>query len=220
MGLPTGQAPCWWRNSGIGWAGGLETTLSWSEPAAMYTTCNDVTQNRALCPRQCTFAFWGWSSRYAVESSWNVMAHGDEREGKWRGNWRMEWVSSTLHTTSEHGVYPALLPLTPRLPVVDWTDAAPPPRRFKWTRPFRRKTKSGFCACAITFQTQSTSCLITSLTDSNRAWLAKTEFYVLFTVHLGSVLVNNHLDAQFFFSYIFIPILYMFRAPLCSSSGE
>jgi hypothetical protein len=38
--------------------------------------------------------------------------------------------------------------------VVDWTD--PPPGRFKWTRPFRWKTKSGFCACAITFQTQST----------------------------------------------------------------
>jgi hypothetical protein len=52
-------------------------------------------------------------------------------------------------------VYPALLPLmrTPRLPVVDWTDAA---RRFKWTRPFRRKKKSGFCACAITFQLAST----------------------------------------------------------------
>ena len=42
---------------------------------------------------------------------------------------------------------------TPRLPVVDWNDA---PRRFKWTRSFRRKTKSGFCAWAITFQTQST----------------------------------------------------------------
>jgi len=26
------------------------------------------------------------------------------------------------------------------------------PRRFKWTRPFRRETKSGFCSCAITFQ--------------------------------------------------------------------
>ena len=40
------------------------------------------------------------------------------REGKWRGNWRMEWVASILHTTSE-------LPLmrTPRLSVVDWTDA-------------------------------------------------------------------------------------------------
>jgi hypothetical protein len=31
------------------------------------------------------------------------------------------------------------------------------PRRFKWSRPFRRKTKSGVCACAITFQTQSMS---------------------------------------------------------------
>ena len=39
-----------------------------------------------------------------VDSSWNVMAHCDAREGKWRGNWQMEWVASTLHTTSEHGV--------------------------------------------------------------------------------------------------------------------
>jgi len=53
-------------------------------------------------------------------------------------------------------VYPALLPpmRTPRLPVVDWTDD---PRRFKWTRPFRRKTKYGFCECAITFQLASTT---------------------------------------------------------------
>jgi hypothetical protein len=29
-------------------------------------------------------------------------------------------------------------------------------RRFKWTRLFRQKMKSSFCACAITFQTQST----------------------------------------------------------------
>ena len=32
------------------------------------------------------------------------MAHGDAEERKWRGNWRMQWVASTLHTTSEHGV--------------------------------------------------------------------------------------------------------------------
>jgi len=32
------------------------------------------------------------------------MAHGDAREGKWRENWWMVWVASTLHTTSEHGV--------------------------------------------------------------------------------------------------------------------
>ena len=35
-----------------------------------------------------------------------------------------------------------------------------PSRRLKWTRPFRRKTKSGFCACAITFQLASTPELI------------------------------------------------------------
>jgi len=61
---------------------------------------------------------------YAVDDSWNMMAHGDAREGKWRGNWRMEWVAETLHTTSEHDVS-SILPLmrSLRLPVVDWTDA-------------------------------------------------------------------------------------------------
>ena len=59
-----------------------------------------------------------------VECIWNPMAHGDAREGKWRGNWRMEWVASTL-TLPRNVVYPVLLTLmrTPRLPVVDWTDA-------------------------------------------------------------------------------------------------
>jgi len=46
------------------------------------------------------------------------------REGKWRGNWRLEWVATTL-TLPRNVVYPALLTLmsTPRLPAVDWTDA-------------------------------------------------------------------------------------------------
>ena len=46
------------------------------------------------------------------------------------------------------------------------------------------------------------------------------EFYVLLTVHLITVFVNDKLDAQFCFLYSFIPILYMFRAIKCSSSGE
>ena len=92
--------------------------------------------------------------RSAVDSSWNVMAHGEAGEGKWRRNWRMEWVASTLHTTSEHGV--------PSITTADeHTSAASSrlnwcPSRFKWTRPFRRKTKSAFCACDITFQLAST----------------------------------------------------------------
>ena len=32
------------------------------------------------------------------------MEHDNALDGKLRGNWRMEWVASTLHTTSEHGV--------------------------------------------------------------------------------------------------------------------
>jgi hypothetical protein len=92
----------------------------------------------------------------AVESSWNVMAHGDAREGKWRGNWRMEWVDSTLHTTSENGVSSITIAdahTSAASSRLNWR-----PCRFKWTRPFRRKTKSCFCACAVTFQMQSSSC--------------------------------------------------------------
>jgi len=87
----------------------------------------------------------------AVESSWNVMEHGDAREGKWRGNWRMEWVASTLHTTSEHVVSSINTADAHTSAASSWLNWRP--RRFKWTRPFRRKTKSAFCACAITFQT-------------------------------------------------------------------
>jgi len=90
-----------------------------------------------------------------VDSSWNVMAHSDARKGKWRGNWRMEWVDSTLHTTSENGVSSITTTDTHSSAAssrLNWR-----PRRFKWTCPFRRKTKSGFCACAITFQLASTT---------------------------------------------------------------
>jgi hypothetical protein len=83
------------------------------------------------------------------------MAHGDARDRKWRGNWPMEWVASTLHTTWERGVSSITTADAHTSAVssrLNWR-----PRRFKWTRPFRLKTKSGFCACAITFQTQSTT---------------------------------------------------------------
>ena len=102
-----------------------------------------------------SWLFLGAAKCLVVQSCWNLMAHGDARERKWRGKWRMEWVASTLHTTSEHGVS--------IITTVDaHTSAASSqlnwlPRRLKWTRPFRRKTRSCFCACVSTFQTQSTS---------------------------------------------------------------
>jgi hypothetical protein len=61
--------------------------------------------------------------------------------------------SQYSHTTSEHGVS-GITTADAHTSVVssrlNWS-----PSRFKWTSLFRRKMKSGFCACAITFQTQS-----------------------------------------------------------------
>jgi len=89
-----------------------------------------------------------------LDSSWNVMAHGDAPEGKWRGNWRMEWVASTFHTTSEHGVS-SITTADAHTSVVSSRLNWRPTDWFKWTRTFGWKTKSGFCACAITFQLAS-----------------------------------------------------------------
>jgi hypothetical protein len=94
--------------------------------------------------------------------------------GKWRGNWRMEWVSNTLHTTSEHDVSSittADAHTSAASSRLNWR-----PRRFKWTRPFRRKTKSGFCACAVTFQRQSTNVYV--LRNSDRDIFC-TSFYLV-----------------------------------------
>ena len=45
-------------------------------------------------------------------------------------------------------------------------------------------------------------------------------FSVLLTMPLVTIFVNNQPDAHLLFLYLFIPILYMFRATKCSSSGE
>jgi hypothetical protein len=63
--------------------------------------------------------------------------------------------SQYSHTTSEHGVSSityADAHTSATSSRLNWH-----PRRFKWTRPFRRETKYGFCACAITFQTHYTT---------------------------------------------------------------
>ena len=76
--------------------------------------------------------------------------------GKWRGNWQVDWLASTLLTTSECGVSSittADAHISAASSQMNWHAHI-----FKWTRLFHRKTKSGFCVCAITFQTQSMSC--------------------------------------------------------------
>ena len=111
-------------------------------------------------------------SAWVVDYSWNVMAYGDAWKGKWRGNWRMAWLASTLHTTSEHGVS-SITTVDAHTSAVssrlNWR-----PSRFKLTRPFPRKTKSGFCACAITFQLASAI----SLTLINSSFCPHSCIYV------------------------------------------
>ena len=73
---------------------------------------------------------------------------------KWRGNWLMEWVASTLHTTSVcviSSIATADAHTSAASSRMNWH-----PRRFKWTRPFRRRKNYGLCSCVITFQLTST----------------------------------------------------------------
>ena len=79
------------------------------------------------------------------------MAHGDAREGKWRRKMRMEWVASSLALYVGTRSIQSLSTDPHTSAASSWLNWQP--RRFKWIRPFRWKTKCGFCACAITFRT-------------------------------------------------------------------
>jgi hypothetical protein len=85
---------------------------------------------------------WTSGMYTAVEMLWHTFTQGSGVKG---GKCRMEWVASTRHTTSEHGVSSITTADAAhlRLPAVDWTDAYPP-GRFKWTRPFRAKNEIWF----------------------------------------------------------------------------
>jgi hypothetical protein len=120
--------------------------------------------------------------RGIVKSSWNVMAHGDAQEGKWRGNWWMKWVASTLHTTLEHGASSITTADAHTSAASSWLNWCP--RQFKWTRLFRRKTKSGFCACAITFKMQSTNRFATLALG--RWWWAAPHCFI----HIWSTIIT------------------------------
>jgi len=88
--------------------------------------------------------------RSLVEFSWNVMAHSNAREGKWSGKWRMQWVASTLHTTSEHGVS--------SITIADAHSSAASSRMVQMDSSVLPKDeKFGFCVCDITFQLASTN---------------------------------------------------------------
>ena len=86
---------------------------------------------------------------------WHTVMHGRGSEGE-TGEWCEQPVPFTL---PQNMVFPALLPT---IKADAHTSAASRrmnwcPRQFKWTCPFRQKTKSGFCECDMTFQLASTN---------------------------------------------------------------
>ena len=108
----------------------LSATLFHPEDGSNTFLCNDSTHPSHYVASHCPTPIL-LLSYITVHSSWNVMAHSDTQEGKWRGNWRMEWVASTLHTTSEHGVSSittADAHTSAASSRLNWRH-----RRFKWT---------------------------------------------------------------------------------------
>ena len=85
---------------------------------------------------------------------WHTVTHVRGSEGR---NWRMQWVASALHTTSEHGVSSITTADGAHFGCQQSTELTPPHRaNLNGLVRFARNTKSGFCARAITFRTQST----------------------------------------------------------------
>jgi len=121
-----------------------------------FSACFTVTVG--LFKRLCDFheirnlTFWNQCSigRVRLKPDGTLWRTGGQVKGKLTNG----VCSQYSYTTSEHGVS--------SITTADAHSSAAGsrlnwrPRRFEWTRPFRRKKKSGFCACTITFQTQST----------------------------------------------------------------
>ena len=84
-----------------------------------------------------------------VESSWNLMAHGDaggEVKGKLANGVGSQYPSHYLRTWCIQHYYCRCAHLG-----CQQSTELTPTSRFKWTRPFHRRNLV-FCACAITFQ--------------------------------------------------------------------
>ena len=94
-------------------------------------------------PGRPQMTIWRMRIAYWVDSSWNVMAHGDAREGKWRGKLAngvgSQYPSQYLGTWCIQHYYRWCAHLD-----CQQSTELTPPGRFKWTRPFRTKDEIWF----------------------------------------------------------------------------
>jgi hypothetical protein len=103
-----------------------------------------------------------WDGRARLKPDGTRRRRGGEVKGKLANGVGSQYS----HTTSERGVSNitnADAHTSAASSRLNWL-----PRLFKWTRPFLRKTKSGFCACAIRFETSSSTRNLTKQGFSGR----------------------------------------------------
>ena len=91
-----------------------------------------------------------------LESSCNVMAHGDAREGEVKG--KLANAVGSQHPSHYLGTWciQHYYRWCAHLGYQQSTELTPPPADLNGLVRFARKTKSSFCACAVTFQLAST----------------------------------------------------------------
>jgi hypothetical protein len=145
------------------------------------------------------------------------MAHGNVGEGKWKGTWPMQWVASTLHTTSEHGVSSittADAHTSAACSRLNWRTP-----RIKWTRPFRRKTNSGFCACGIRFRKQSTFGRYVCDKDECRLIFGKFRYGIITELLFRRLIQSTKHNWRFHdhFSKFLFTAIYYFETKNCNA---
>ena len=144
----------WIKGQRISWLGHLERMVEDRMPKKIFTQELEGTRRRGR-PRKRwkeevereTCISYGRVQLKCDGTRWRA---GEEVKGKMVNGVGSQYSSHYLGTRCIQHFYRWCAHLG--CAVVDWTDGS---RRFKWTHPFRRKTKSGLWACAITFQLAS-----------------------------------------------------------------
>ena len=128
-------------------------------PRNWYRLWNMSCLLRLPTPLQSNFLGTILQHKLIARSQWQNCARARSEPGgtRWRtggevkGKLANGMGSQYSHATSERDVYSitkADAHTSAASSRLNWR-----PHRFKWTRQFRGRTKSGFCACAITFRT-------------------------------------------------------------------
>ena len=141
--------------------------MSWSIGTTIYSYLKCIVYDKLVKPRKSFRITPGFpnnlrtpKSKYHKYGFWSRV-HSEPGGTRWRTGGEVKGKLANVvgsqysHATSERGlsnITQADAHTSAASSRLNWR-----PHRFKWTRAFRGKTKSGFCACAIMFRTRYTN---------------------------------------------------------------